>query len=339
MKKFYSILIVVCLVIGLSACTGSEQSTESADTTEVETVSFEGQFITHTSSATGGIWYPMATAMDTIWEEQLKVVPKLMPGSAEENIKAVADGSTDVAWCQSISLIDAYKGNSPFNDGKDYSSVSVIACIHPAAVQPIVLKTSDITSLEELGDKGVGFGPVGAGQDVGMTAFMEKEYGITRETLAANGGIGMNPTNSEVTQMLQDGQLDLAFMMGTYPNSTLKELEFSPGIKLISLDENKIDDFIASYPNWTKWTIPAKTYEGQTEDVLTISRFALLICKSSMDEELVYQMTKTMWENVQQVYDASSDAAAFMKIDSALVVDGVNLHPGAEKYYKEIGIL
>ena len=319
------------LALGLTTCIVSSSAAFAAD--------YSGQWIRNTSSSMGGIWYPMAVAMDLIWEESLPgIATKVVTGSSAENVRLVANGETEIGWCHSVAIVDALNGNAPYDDGGDYTTINHIATIHPAAIHCYAYKDSGIETLADLNGKNVAVPSAGSTAATAVINFLEQEYGITEETITEAGGLLVYGSNSDSITMMQDHQIDVFFSQSTYPSSDIAEMESD--LKLVSFGDEQVDDFVAKSGQWLVNTIPGGTYTNNPDDYKTISSYVMIACPASMDEELVYQMTKSMWENLDKIQEASADAKAFMSLDIATVCkDIVPLHPGAERYYKEIGVL
>lgn len=346
MKKLICLALVTLMVMSLMAgCSktvpggATPDSIQGDSTTTGEFVRFdETQYLSVTANNPGGSFYSIAAAFQPLWDEKLNVSVTIMPGGSTENLKAVSRGDADMGFTHHTITYMANQGMAPFD--KVYDGVLAMAPVTPAAIQFIVLANSPITDLSEIGNKKVGLGTVGATANAFVLPFLEYAYGITPESIAANGGSVSYLSDSEVTTALQDGQVDIALAFGVYPKPNIQELENTPGIKLISLDEKKLDDFIAENPQWTKYSIPANSYKGQTDDICSVAAYALLSCSAKLDEELVYRMVKVMWECQDEAALSSVEVANWMHIeDVAKIMGAAPLHPGAERYYKEVGAI
>ncbi|MCM0707771.1 TAXI family TRAP transporter solute-binding subunit [Faecalicatena sp. BF-R-105] len=290
------------------------------------------------ANSPGGSFYSIAAAYQPLWDRLLNVSVTIMPGGSTENYKAISRGDADMGFTHHTITYMGKNGVAPFD--KPYEDVCAIAPVTPAAVQLIVLSNSPIQDLSEIGNKNVGFGTVGATANAFIIPYLEEEYGITPESIAANGGSVSYLSDSEVTTALQDGQVDIALAFGIYPKPNIQEIENTPGIRLIPLDEAKLDDFISKNPQWSKYYIPANSYVGQTEQVCSVAAYAIISCSNKLDEELVYNLTKVMWEYQSEAADSSTEVANWMHIeDVPAIIEAAPLHPGAERYYKELGIL
>lgn len=341
MKKLISLFLASLMVLSLAAC---GQQNEPAPETQPEEVQEENirydetQYLSITANNPGGSFYSIAAAYQPILDEKLNVSITIMPGGSVENYKQISNGDCDMGFTHHTVSYMGANGIAPYD--RVYDGVRSIAPVTPAAIQLIVLASSPITDLSQIGDKKVGLGTVGATANAFILPFLEEEYGFTPDTIAAAGGSVSYLSDSEVTTALQDGQVDIALAFGVYPKPNIQELENTPGIKLVPLDEAKLDDFITKNPQWSKYEIPANSYVGQTEAVCSVAAYAQISCSEKLDEELVYRITKTLWENQEEAGLSSVEVAKWMHIENVLdIMEAAPLHPGAERYYKEVGIL
>ena len=340
MRNLLVLIVIASMTFSLVGCAGNgEDKSTSVENESVTEESTGDVFIRNTASSMGGIWYPMASAMNIIWQKNIDGIGcKVVPGKSAENVKLITRGETEVAWCHSVGIMAAYNGVSPYDDGLDYKNeIAHIATIHPAAIHIIVREGSDIGSLGDLNGKRVGFASIGSSLNEAIVDLLEL-YGVTEETIVNAGGTVLNVSNSESATLMQDGQIDVYFSQATYPSTDFQEMENN--VRFLGIEQDKLDEFLTDHANWKLATIPDGTYKNQDGDLNTFSSYVMLACRANMDEELVYQMTKTMWENLQDIHDVSADAKRFMSLDIALTCeDIIPIHPGAKRYYKEIGLM
>lgn len=125
--------------------------------------------------------------------------------------------------------------------------------------------------------------------------------------------------------------------MSTYPYSSLQDLAESVGVKLLSLDDDHLKTVLDNCPAYLKETIPGGTYKGTDEDVTTIGVTTILFTNAEMPEDVVYQMTKLLYDNYDNLVTVNKSMSSMTPEYGCQT--GITLHPGAEKYYKEIGAL
>ena len=132
----------------------------------------------------------------------------------------------------------------------------------------------------------------------------------------------------------------MAVIFGAYPKPNVQELELTPGLEIISFDKAKVEKFTTENPQWAAVTIPANTYKGQTQDVTAMSAIATIFCHEDADEEVIYNMVKAAWMYYDEVASASVEVKKFTNYDLIPKIDAAcPLHPGALKYYKEVGVM
>lgn len=340
-KRLIGLALALAMILSLTAC-GNEKNTADTPANDGQAAasdSYKGMWIRNTASGMGGIWYPMAVAMNIIWQDNLPGIScKVIAGSSSENVRLVANGETEIGWCHSVAIVDALNGEAPYDDNMPYENISHIAAIHPSAIHIYARKDSGITSIEDLNGKNVGMGSAGSTIEKVTSQILSEEYGITKDTIQAAGGTVVYTSSSDMVTMIQDKQLDAFFSQSTYPSSDVAEIESD--LVLLEIDGDKLENFLANHENWLSCTIPGGTYSNQPDDYTTLASYVVAACPMSMDEQEVYDMTKSMWENVDSIYEASADAKAFMSLEIATICkDIIPLHPGAERYYQEIGVL
>ena len=137
---------------------------------------------------------------------------------------------------------------------------------------------------------------------------------------------------------LKDDKIDAFFCVAGAPTTAIVELATSNSIKLLEVDDEYADKLIANYPFYTKYNVPGGTYKGVDSDVQTVAVVATYIVSDDLDEDLVYNMTKAIFENTDEIAKAHPKGA---ELDPAYSVSGISIpiHPGAMKYYKEIGVI
>jgi len=323
----------VAIVFALIALGASTQTPLAATpASAAETI-----FIRNTTSAMGGLWYPMASAMNIIWQNNIPgVAPRVMPGNSVENVKLLSDEETEIGWIHSIGILDALDGIPPYDDGRDYTNVTHLTTISPSPMHVLLRNNSGIQSMADLNGKVVAVAMVGTSMNVAVEAMLAQEYGITPATITAAGGTWLNLTHPEAINMIADGQLDCWFTQSAI-NDFLEIEAFS---EIYHLPRETVDSFLEKNPTWAPAIIPAGTYNMLDRDMYTFSSYVIIGTPTSMNEELIYQMTKYLWENVGDIHEVSLDATRYMRLEIATIMaDKIPLHPGAERYYREAGVL
>lgn len=332
MKKLVSTLLCLCLLATLFAgCTiamADGDDLRYADT----------QFINMYTSSPGGDMYNMAAAMAPFWESKLNVVASIGPGGSVTNYKAIANGECTIGFDHQCMHYWGERGEGPYDQVID--GVSYMAILFPATIQAFVsAKNTSIQSLADIGNKRIGIGAVGSLGARFVEDYLDTMFGINAQTVIAAGGTMSNMSDSEMSSALSDGIIDIGFQLGAYPKTSIQEIENTPGVRFIPLGD-ELDAYLEINKGWAKFDIPANTYAGQTEPYTTATSWAIMSVSDKADEELIYRLTRVLWENIEEEGEACSTIARFTKLEDTLApMVAAKLHPGAERYYKEIGLL
>ena len=200
-----------------------------------------------------------------------------------------------------------------------------------ATVHVITSAKSDINSIPDLA--GTKFG-VTAGMMAGYLDDVLWAYDMTTDDL----GSVVNLSLSDLCTALQDGNID-AFLYATpAPGTNFTDLAMSFGIKVVDIGQEAVDKLMAEKPWYHTVVIPAGTYDGCDEDITTFAQYTALCARADVPEETVYNLVKTMMENADALEAVHKNAAGTCPergIEGALIP----MHPGAERYYKEVGVL
>ena len=138
--------------------------------------------------------------------------------------------------------------------------------------------------------------------------------------------------------MLQNGSIDGAWIMSGAPASAVTQA-LTSGAHLVPIQNELIEKLKAKYPWYTSYTIKAGTYPNQNEDVNTSAIKMVMFCRGDLPDDVVYQMTKTLWEHMDELGQSQKNLKGLTAANAVKDIAGVPLHPGAAKYYKEIGVL
>ncbi|WP_434311622.1 TAXI family TRAP transporter solute-binding subunit [Hominifimenecus sp. rT4P-3] len=350
MKKKLAIVAALGLMLtSFTACGNQENATTAAtDTTAAgvektveagEKVQTDLEFVRLAASDAGGDYYTIGVPFCTLWEAYLDGVScTLLPGGGTANVKSVSSGEAEAGWTQSGTVVQASRGEGAFEEA--ITNVQMLFAVHPGTLHIATLAGSNITSIEQVEGCKIGLGPTGNTGNSLFLSVLEEEYGITEESIQNAGGTVNYLAYSEAGDALKDGQIDVWVGLGPYPIYGIAEVALNPGISLLSVDEDKMKDYCTKHPNWTTTTIPAGTYGGFDQDYTTFATWNIIIVRDDMDENVAYAMTKAVFENLKDVEVVSSTAKNFLNLDNALSgSDSVTMHPGAVKYFQEIGLL
>lgn len=321
MKKLSVILaIILVLSLSLSACGGGGG----------------GSTISNLILATGGTsgtYYPYGGSMAQIWNENIEAmnVTAQSTGASAENLKLLANGEADLAIVQNDVMDYAFNGTEIFA-GQQLSGFSAIATLYPEIVQIVVRPGLGVETIADLKGKTVSIGDAGSGVEANALQILDA-YGLTVEDITAR-----NLSFKESGSAFQDNQLDAFFVTAGLPNAAIQEITATKEINIISIEGPQLEQLLADYPYYTAYTIPKDTYAGMTKDATALSIKATLAVSDALDQDTVYALTKALFENLD-TFAASHAKAAELSLESAVQGVSIPLHPGAEKYFKEVGAI
>ena len=252
------------------------------------------------------------------------------------NNAAVQNGELEAGMTAADVLRSMYLGEGKF-DGKPHEKLRVVANLYPEDLHLVLPKGQTINDLGDLKDKRVGIAQAGSGTQVAVLQMLDA-WGVNRDNMDE-----AELNNSQSAERLADGQLDAYFYAAGWPVAAMVQLASTKGMNLHSFTEadlKKINDIIPAYiPS----KIPGGVYQGVDQDSLTPAVSAFLVVSSDLSDELVYGITKAMWnENTRKLLDNGHAKGKQITLDGALKgveALGVPLHPGAERFYKEAGKL
>ncbi|MCR4900772.1 MAG: TAXI family TRAP transporter solute-binding subunit [Treponema sp.] len=285
------------------------------------------------TGGTSGTYYPFGGAIANVWNSKIENmnVTAQATGASAENLRLINKGEAEFAIVQNDVMDYAYNGTDLFA-GEKLSNIMTIGTMYPEVVQIAVSKASGITSVADFKGKRISVGAAGSGVEFNAKQIMEG-YGLTFDDIKKS-----NLSFKESADGIQNGTLDGCFITAGVPNAALQELAFTAGLILIPVDGQAADRICAKYGYYTKTVIPGGTYKGTDEDVGALAIMATLAVSSKLDENTVYEMTKTLFDNLT---DLGNGHAKGKEVSAKTAVTGVSVpfHPGAIKYYKEIGLM
>jgi len=291
------------------------------------------QFINVLTGGTSGVYYPMGVALSQIYSKAIpnaKVSVQATKASAE-NLNLLQAGRGEIAFTLGDALSDAWKGNEEAGFKSPLKKLRTVAGIYPNYIQIVASADSGIKTLADLKGKRVSVGAPKSGTELNARAIF-KAAGLTYKDFAK---VEYLPFGESV-ELMKNRQLDVTLQSAGLGVSALRDLATSVKIVVVPVPADviaKVGD--AAYQ---ASVIPANTYEGQTADVQTAAVQNFLVTHEGVSNDVVYTMTKSMFENMDTLLAAHAAAKAIKK-ETAAKGSPIPLHPGAEKYYREAGLL
>lgn len=225
----------------------------------------------------------------------------------------------------------AYEGTESFADKGEFKNLRGIASLYPNFCQVITVEGTGIESIEDLAGKRVGVGAPGSGTEVDARNILAA-HGITYDDVEED-----YLSYAESVEQMKNGTVDAAFLTSGLPNSTIMDLATTHDVVIVPIRPEMVEKLAEEVPFYSSEIIPAGTYDNE-EDVYTAAVKSILITNSEVSEQVAYDITKTLFENLQAMRDTHS-AADHIDIEKFNQGMPIPLHPGAERYFKEAGVL
>jgi uncharacterized protein len=307
----------------------------------VMTLVFAGQafaakkFFAIATGGTGGTYYPLGGILAQALTEKVPdvVVTAQAAQASVANCNLIRDKQIESAFVQSNVAYNAYAGVDAFKD-KPVKNIRGIASLYPETIQIIARADSGIKSMKDIKGKRLVPGDRGSGTEVD-TLNVLSVYKLTYKDFAGVDWLSF----SGASQRLQDKQADVTFTTAGWPTAAIQELAIAAPINLVPIEEAKIKELTKKFPFYSRIVIPKGTYKGQEKDAPTITTMAQWVVGAEVPDEVVYELTKALWENGAAKMAQAHAKGKDVQMKTALSGMAIPLHPGAEKYYKEKGLI
>jgi TRAP transporter TAXI family solute receptor len=330
-KLALGILLIFLFSIMLTGCSSSSQAPSGGEGGEQKS-SGEKVYLSMGTGGTSGSAYVLGSVVcDTLTRFAPNVEATVQAtGGSVENHRLI--GSKTVELGHTTELYKAYNGKGAFEGEPDTDSVVVMmyASWHTHIV---TLADSGINSVYDLKGKRVGVGPPGSGTEINMRAILAG-YDMTFDDIKPEF-----LSFAEQVSALKDGTIEAGAMMLVPPGAGAMDLASTHDMKLISIEDENMKKILEQNPDFDAGILPGGTYRGVDVDTATIVNFGHIITHKDMPEDLIYNVVKALWENKSYMDEGASSFKFITIEDAATKTLGVPLHPGAEKYFKEVGAL
>ncbi len=281
------------------------------------------------SGPVGGVWYPIASGMVEILQNKAGITVTQQPGGGISNVFNVSAGKAQVGFTTADVAGDAIAGEGDFKD-KATKNLRLLAVLYPQQYNLAVFAASGIKRVQDLKGRAIVTTPRGSSTEL-MTRRVLEAHGLTYADLRK-----VNHANlSDGVNLMKDGHVDAMSHLITNPASYLLDLESSKPIHLVSLDAAAIAPLV-KFPGYSKTTIPAGIYRGQTQEALTINSPVMLVTRAELSEDTVYRVTKALFDNREQLVSVHKVMEHF-RAQEAAKEPVVAIHPGSLRYYREVG--
>ena len=321
MKKLFSVLLVLTMVLALAACGSSGDSGNAGGASKM----------TMGTGGTSGTYYAFGGVLSQYIKNEAGIdVTVVSTDGSKANIESINSGDYQLGTVQSDVMAYAWEGTRSFEDTGKIDSFRVVGGLYAESVQ-LVTMDPEIKSVADLKGKSVSIGAPNSGvwfnaMDV-LTA-----AGLTEADIKPQ-----YQSFADSADALKDGKIDAAFIVAGAPTAAITELCTTNSAYLVPIDGEVADKLMADSPYYTTYTIPAGTYAGQDEDVVTVTIKATLIVSADASEDDVYNLTKAIFDNTEAIA-AENGKGAELSVENATSGMTAPFHAGAAKYFAEKGV-
>lgn len=309
------------LVLALVAAVGLSAPAQAQD------------FVNVLTGGTSGVYYPLGVALTKIYGDNIDGVRATVQSTkaSVENLNLLQQGRGEVAFALGDAVSLAWAGNAEVGFAKKLDKLRGISALYPNYIQIVASAESGIKTLEDLKGKRVSVGAPKSGTELNARAVFEAA-GLSYDDL---GKVEYLPF-AESVELIKNRQLDATLQSAGLGVASIRDLATSINIVVVPIPPEVVEAI--GDPAYMSATIPAGTYDGQENDVPTAAITNILVSHSDVSDDLAYQMTKLLYEHLDAL-QATHSAAKAIKLENAVASMPVPLHPGAERYYREAGVL
>ncbi|MEM7482324.1 MAG: TAXI family TRAP transporter solute-binding subunit [Acidobacteriota bacterium] len=327
---FLSFATLLALLLTLAGCGGDGDTNATGDSSGGD--SNERRFLSVGTAPPGGTFFvvggALAETLDQSGGASWRVTAEATKGT-QENIRRLDRGELDLALANAAISYFAVRGEAAWEKPFEIRSLMTLA---PNVALFVTPADSGVQTIADLAGRRVVIGPAGAGFEHFVNPILAA-HDLTQDDLTP-----LSATQSGAVDLLTDGAADAAFLGGGVPTPSITQLSASREVRFLPFAPEIRQRLVTDYPFFAPATIAAGTYRGQTEAFEGLNVGSMhLIAAADLDEETAYRIVKTLWENRERVVERH---AAGRAIRPEIVVRdvGTPFHPGAERYFREIGI-
>jgi hypothetical protein len=291
------------------------------------------------TGGTAGVYFPLGGAMAEIWNSKVSGVrvAAQSSGASVANVRTLARGDAHLALVQNDIVFYAHNGKEMFaeagsNKPQPVGGIRGIAMLYPETVQIVTLRGKGISSVDDLKGKRVVVGDAGSGTEANARQIL-----LVHDLFYRQMRVDFLSFASGIDQ-LRDGNVDAVFITAGYPTAAVVDIASSRDVLILPVSNEALGALRGRWPFYTRAVIPAGTYRGMTQPVSTVAVMAMLVARADLPDDLVYNLTKALWENLDRM-KAAHARGRDLELTRALEGMPVPVHPGAERYYRERGVL
>lgn len=292
-------------------------------------VAAQRQFVSIATGGVTGVYYPLGGAMAEIISANVSgvIANAESTGASVANANSIASGDTELALLQNDIAFYAATGTEMFTTRN--TKLLGITMLYPETIQIVARQGSGINSIEDLRGKRVVVGDWGSGTEANARQILAA-HGMSYSDLGRVDYLSFG----EGANNLRDGNVDAVFNTAGLPTAAIADLASTHQITILTVSDDAFAKLREDYPFYTQVTIPAGTYRGQNEDVRTVAVMAMLAVNADVSEDLVYNMTKAIFGNLDRIGNAHAQGRN-VSLEKALDGMPVPVHPGAQRFFDE----
>jgi len=317
-NKTICLISVLIIVFGLQFFVSAAQETS--------------HLLVISTGGTGGAYYPYGGAIAKVVQEkfpELNITVQTSAG-AVENVRLLYHNEVELGMAAADVSYAAYNGFEPF-DSK-FEGLRALFAMAPSTGKLIVLKDSDIYAYEDIKGKRVALGPPGSGTEVKAKRLLEEVYGIKYEDFTP-----AFISFAEASAAMIEGSIDASFVDAFVPTAAVIQLATSRPIRIIPISDDMLNKMTEKFPYHSKLVLSKGTYDGIDQDIDTFGTWCHVLVREDFDEEVAYKIVKAVYDDPSELISIVS-IAHYTTLENATTGMLVPLHPGAERYFKEVGI-
>jgi TRAP transporter TAXI family solute receptor len=298
----------------------------------VASTAAKAQFINILTGGTAGVYYPLGVALSSIYSDNIQGSrPSVQSTRASvENLNLLQQGKGEIALTLGDSLGFAWEGDADAGFTQPLKKLRGIAAVYPNYIQLVATRESGIRSIADLKGKRISVGAAKSGTELNTRAIL-KAAGLSYADMGKVEYLDF----AQSIELMKNRQLDVTLQSAGLGVASIRDLAATNDIVVVAIPADLVNKIGAPY---VAATIPANTYRGQVADVSTAAVVNFIVTHEDVSGDLVYRMTKSLYENLPKMVAAHS-AARDIKLEGALQGLPVPLHPGAERFFKEKGVI
>ena len=318
-KTLKNFLIILCFVTLIGLAFGASQTEAKA------------KYISIATGGTGGVYYPYGGGLAEIWTRYVSGVQAVaeVTGASVENTRLVNRGESLIGEIMNDVAYQAYYAEGRFK-GKPQKILAMFQ-MYPHHYHIVALKGSGIKTIYDIKGKRVSVGAPGSGTEF-KTNLVFKVLGISYNDFKVH-----RLSFTEQANALKDGTIDVGIWDVASPTSSIMDLATTRDIVLISFSDEDVKKIVEAYPFYSPFVMPPGIYKGQDYPVKNPSVWNTVICNPDVSEDLVYRLVKALFQH-KDYLQKIPPFAKYTTPQNAITASPIPLHPGAIKYYRELGL-